>query len=322
MQATYRETWKEICFILSGHVNVSESVYEQRVIMALEKMGWSQFQGEIQQQPSLPVGSDSTIRPDIVIYRPKDKALVAVEVKRPSEKTTGFEQLKSYMRQTKSDFGLLVGEEIRVYYDGMDNPHSEPLQLEKVSFEPESSAGQRFVEIFTKSNFLDGNYRSYLERKISRFNQKQEIDKLRKNICSDAAKKRVLEFLASEFAESGQDIVSEAMRDLKLELYFKDKEVTHIEQIVSNSSRKKRIGRTTRRQTRGKTRSPSVAKWVSEVPELSKEGDFTTWRAICNYLGLDVAGDSARRVLKKWVKQNKPRWPEVPELDSDHTGKK
>lgn len=224
MQDTYRETWKEICFILSGQINVSESVYEQKVIMALEKMGWSQFQGEIKQQPSLPVGSHSTIRPDIVIYQPKGSALVAIEVKKPAEKITGFEQLKSYVRQTKSDFGLLVGEEIRVYYDGMGNPHSEPLQLEKVSFKPDSSAGQRFVEIFTKSNFLDKNYLPYLKKKISRFNEKQEIDKLRKNICSNATKEKIFEFLTSEYAESGQDIVSEAMKDLKLKLYYENVE--------------------------------------------------------------------------------------------------
>jgi hypothetical protein len=313
MQDTYRETWKEICFILSGQTNVSESVYEQKVIMALEKIGWSQFQGEIKQQPSLPVGSRSTIRPDIVIYRPKGKALVAIEVKKPAEKITGFEQLKSYMRQTKSDFGLLVGEEIRVYYDGRANPHSEPLQLEKVSFKPDSSAGQRFVEIFTKSNFLDGNYRSYLEKKISRFNEKQEIDKLRKNICSDATKEKILEFLTSEYAESGQDIVSEAMKDLKLKLYYEDIEATPV---------KPNAPRVPPPSGRRKTPTPPAQEWVRKVPELLKEDNLRTWKAICDYLGLDVSGNSARRVLEKWVNQNKPGWPEVPKPASDHTVKK
>ena len=311
MQDTYRETWKEICFILSGQINISESVYEQKVIMALEKMGWSQFQGEINQQPSLPVGSHSTIRPDIVIYRPKGNALVAIEVKKPADKITGFEQLKSYMRQTKSDFGLLVGEEIRVYYDGRGNPHSEPLQLEKISFKPDSSAGQRFVEIFTKSNFLDENYRSYLEKKISRFNEKQEIDKLRKNICSDATKEKIVEFLTSEYAESGQDIVSEAMKDLKLKLYYEDIEATPIK---LNPPHLQPSGRR-------KTPTPPAQEWVRKVPELLEEDNLRNWKAICDYLGLEVGGNSARRVLEKWVNQNKPGWPKVPK-PTDHTVKK
>ena len=66
-----------------------------------------------------------------------------------------------------------------------------------------------------------------------------------------------------------------------------------------------------------KTPSPSASVWSNGVPELARHG-FRNWTDICADLGIDVSGDSARRVLKKWVRDYRPHWPEVPELDSDY----
>ncbi|MBC8459233.1 MAG: DUF262 domain-containing protein [Deltaproteobacteria bacterium] len=66
-----------------------------------------------------------------------------------------------------------------------------------------------------------------------------------------------------------------------------------------------------------KTPSPSAYRWASNIPELAMHG-FRNWKEICDYLNLDVSGDSARRILKRWVMEKKPNWPSVPELDSDY----
>ena len=34
---------------------------------------------------------------------------------------------------------------------------------------------------------------------------------------------------------------------------------------------------------------------------------------ICDLYRVDVGGDSARRALKRWAKENKPSWPEIQE---------
>lgn len=66
-----------------------------------------------------------------------------------------------------------------------------------------------------------------------------------------------------------------------------------------------------------KARSPNPADWVASVPELkSKRGlNLNTWKAICDVLKIDTAGDSARRKLRNWVKSNRPAWPAVPDID-------
>lgn len=63
-----------------------------------------------------------------------------------------------------------------------------------------------------------------------------------------------------------------------------------------------------------KAPSPEPSDWLAEVPELKNKPGLSTWKAICDYLAIETAGDSARRRLKKWVATNRPDWPVVPEL--------
>lgn len=63
-----------------------------------------------------------------------------------------------------------------------------------------------------------------------------------------------------------------------------------------------------------KVPSPSTVQWVASVPELKRYGQLTTWKSVCDVLGIDPAGDSARRKLKAWVASNRPAWPPVPEV--------
>jgi len=65
-----------------------------------------------------------------------------------------------------------------------------------------------------------------------------------------------------------------------------------------------------------KTPTPSPSEWVAGVPELKTKKGLTTWKAICDVLKIDTAGDSARRRLKNWVKTNRPAWPPVPSIRS------
>lgn len=65
---------------------------------------------------------------------------------------------------------------------------------------------------------------------------------------------------------------------------------------------------------RKKAPSPSAAEWAADVPELKSRKGLTSWKAICDFLDVEVGGDSARRRLKVWVSAHKPSWPPVPEI--------
>lgn len=219
--------WKEICFRLSENVkpNIKEDVFEQKVLMVLERLGWNQYKGEIKTRPSVQIGRQQYIEPDIVMYAPDKRAVVVVEVKRPAEdlaKDQYIGQLKSYMRQMKADFGLLIGREIHVYYDGQLNPISNPVLFLKIPFEKNSDNGVKFIFIFRKENFLNGDYNAYLKDFIENIRKKQKVKELKKIIVSESTKQKIKELLGKEFTHYGLEIVEEVIKDLKVDLRLRN----------------------------------------------------------------------------------------------------
>lgn len=222
-QRAFENLWAEICFILKVSVSTTESAFQDKVLRAIEKLGWSQFQKEIEIQPILPIGR-GTIRPDLVIYSPERYPLIAIEVKRPSDRIDTPDcagQLRSYMRQMKTDFGLLIGSEIRVFYDGKSSPvQQEPFLLDKIKLDEKSERGCKFVEVFSKNNFLSKQYTSYLDEKVRRFQRDQKIQELKRVLHSEEIKLRAKEFVKKELENYGygEDIVEEAMKELVIEI--------------------------------------------------------------------------------------------------------
>lgn len=67
-----------------------------------------------------------------------------------------------------------------------------------------------------------------------------------------------------------------------------------------------------------KSPSPDAYNYASKVQELkylTSGRPVLTWKEICEVLKIEVAGDSARRRLKKWVEENRKNWPKVPEVN-------
>src|SRR3972149_8884084 len=176
MTKEYSEKWAEICFLLSDSVrqNLPEKEFESQVVRAIEVLGWKEFKNEIARQPTVQLGREGTLRPDLIVYGNDKKCLIVVEVKRPVENITRdhvIGQLRSYMRQMKADFGFLVGTDLRVYYDGSLNPHSDPILLEKIEFDKTSEVGAAFVKTFNTASILENRHAGYLNDKLHKFNK-------------------------------------------------------------------------------------------------------------------------------------------------------
>jgi len=217
----FKETWQEICFLLSENLpsNISEKDYDTQIIRAIEKLGWSQFKGEVDQQVTLPAGRRN-VRADFVIYGDKRKPLIVVEAKRPADelKDNAKEQLKSCMRLLKAEFGVLIGSHIRLYYDGKDNPQNDVFQFIKTDFSKSSKTGIRFVEFLEKNSFLSQSYSEYLMKQIHSFNEEQQIDTLRKQICTKKIQEKVTSFIRTEFPDFSDEVFSKAMNDISIEI--------------------------------------------------------------------------------------------------------
>lgn len=217
------ETWDEICYLLSAGVKAgfNERDFENQVVRAIEILGWKEYRNEIERQHSIQLGRYGSLRPDLIVYNNERKAIIAIEVKRPSEdisKDNSISQLTSYMRQLKSDFGLLIGNEIRIYYDGVHNPQPDPLLLEKIPYDPVSQEGKDFVAHFNKINFNDTEFSKYLNNKIKKFNKKAEVDKLIELLVKPETKNKFLEFLKSEYTDFSEDVCTTAFNHISLNI--------------------------------------------------------------------------------------------------------
>lgn len=222
-----REAWTELCFHLSDNVDsgISENLFEQRVLLALEKLlGWSQFKGEIKVRPSLQIGRQNHIEPDIVLHA-SGKPVVVIEIKRPSEdlsRLNYFGQLQSYMRQTKSEFGILIGNQIFVYYDGVLNFNDAPLLLMKIRFKSDLSDGISFVQFFSRQNFTLKAYDKYLRQKIDFYTKKNEVEEFRQRIVSNDTQIKFIQFLKNNFVDIPQEVFDEALRGVLLRIEFQN----------------------------------------------------------------------------------------------------
>lgn len=413
-QETLQEVWAELCFHLSDSINpnINENVFEQKVLHTFEKLGWSQRRGELRAKPSLQIGRQGAIIPDIVIYSPDNRAVVALEVKRPVEDLSRPDfigQLRSYMRQVRADFGLLIGKEIHIYYEGILNTHTDPLLLSKIRFKSDSADGIDFVRLFNRASFISGEYEVYLKAHIDRLAREQKIDAIRGQLQSEETRQKLLKLLQNEyFSDVEARVLTEAMEGLTIEISYQQsfekrkngyseaaisekpeqsvsvcknkasgKYFIHIEDIkdgaefllmtpegaqvarnaelfdqpkvekidyllsykliteiqlekyneyesqesedsiTSNEnypyrSKPKRI-KPTGRTTGQKNPSPSAYDWCRRVPELSRFSDRVKWREICDFLNIEVGGNSARRALRDWVRVNRRGWPAIPE---------
>ena len=223
----YSEMWDEFCFLLSENISpdLSEKDFENQVVRAIEVLGWREFRNEIERQPTVQLGREGTLRPDLIIYGNDRRALVVVEVKRPSESVTRnniIGQLRSYMRQMKSDFGFLIESDLRIYYDGPSNPHPDPLLLEKIDFERNSKEGINFFQLFNKRSFLNKEYHDYSETKIRKFNKKREVKSIIERMLSFEIKQKIISYLRNEFSDIGDETFSEAIEQVNIEISKKE----------------------------------------------------------------------------------------------------
>lgn len=221
------EKWDEICFLLSENIKqtLPERDFENQVVRAIEVLGWREFKNEIERQPIVQLGREGTLRPDLIIYANDRKCLIVVEVKRPAEDIRRdyiIGQLRSYMRQMKSDFGFLIGSDFRVFYDGPLNPHTDPILLEKIDFEKQSEKGINFVDIFNKNSLEENRHDEYLKNKLHKFNKKREVSVLIQQLTSFEIKQKIVGYLRNEFPDTDDETFSEALQQIHIEISKKE----------------------------------------------------------------------------------------------------
>lgn len=220
------ENWNEICFLLSDNIrtNISESDFEQNVIQALRVLGWKEFLGDIQIRPSLQIGASNRIMPDFVINSAEKKNLFVIEIKQPSiPLNINFQQqLFSYMRQLRLQYGVLIGQAIQIFYDGDLTDHGNPVLLETIEFEQDSAKGLKFVELFSKQTFSYETLNTFTLNSLKKINRKADQKKLEQKILSTEYQIELLELIKQDFLNNyDAELIDNVLKEISIQIQRK-----------------------------------------------------------------------------------------------------
>lgn len=211
------ELWQEICFILHDiSSSSSEELYEQKIIQSLEKLGWSRFRKEIILKPSFQLGSSGAIKPDILVKLIDRNESFVIEIKKPSadiDNNSHKNQLFSYMRQLKLDFGLLIGNKIQIYYDGRANNTEWPILLKSIDISEANQDGQVFINLFKKDSFSYRQLEGYAEKTIKELATESHKQKLIELIISSNYQEKIRDFIVNDLQQYWDNETIESVLD-------------------------------------------------------------------------------------------------------------
>jgi len=218
--------WPAFKFILSENINsnINEQLFENKVIQAFGELGWKEYLGNIEVRPTLHIGSVNRIEPDLLFKSDDSKNLFVIEVKRPGIDLNldNQKQLFSYMRQLKLDYGILIGKEIQVFYDGNLYKSDTPLMIEKIQFVKDNEKGQVFVELFSKSSFNFESLDKFTQKKLDQIDKRKQSTKLKKLILSNEFKGNLIDILKDKLInEYDSETLDKVFEELDIEI--KDK---------------------------------------------------------------------------------------------------
>ncbi|WP_100616400.1 type I restriction enzyme HsdR N-terminal domain-containing protein [Confluentibacter citreus] len=228
------EKWNEICFLLSDNIrtDISENDFEQNVVQALRVLDWKEYSGDIEIRPSFQVGAANRITPDFVIKSSDNKKLFVIEIKQPIIPLNSKfqQQLFSYMRQLRLEYGILIGQGIQIFYDGDLANQDDPILLETIKFIKDDEKGLKFVELFAKESFNQESLKAFTLNGLKKINRIEEHKSLTKKILSESYQEKISELIKQDFLnEYDGELIESVLKELKIEIKNKNPEMTQTE---------------------------------------------------------------------------------------------
>jgi hypothetical protein len=233
-----KDKWNEICFLLSENIkkDISESSFEQNVIQALSVLGWKQFYGDFEIRPTYQLGAANRLTPDFVVKSLDNHKLFVIEIKQPNIPINSIfqQQLFSYIRLLRLEYGILIGEVIQIFYDGVLSKQEDPILLDTIRFERNSDKGEIFVKLFSKESFNFDSLHEYTAQSLKEINREKEIKVLLNKILSENYKEKVFSLMKQDLiSEYDGELLDSVLNKLKIEI------TTKVQNVVNNSNASK-----------------------------------------------------------------------------------
>ena len=214
------EKWNEISFNLSEKKNISEDKFELIVVQVLGVLGWKKYAGDLEIQPAYKTYANKSIRMDILAKYNNQDAFI-IEVKKPELPITSdfSNQLKSYMRFLKLDFGLLIGEKIQIYYDGNLFNNKDFTLLEEIEYKKDNPKGLKFVQLFQKEKFDRNNIKKFAQEKLIEFKNKTKEKELKQKLIDPNQDDLIKNILKSSLLKNyPENVIDNVFKTLEVQV--------------------------------------------------------------------------------------------------------
>ena len=241
-----KDLWEEICFILTETIpsNVSEQIYENKVIRVFEKLGWSQYKKELSVRESIQFGAANRMCPDIIIRDEESEPVCVVEIKKPTEDLNfsgHINQLASYMRMLRTPVGILIGNRIKIFTEKPESRANEIHLVEEIPLQSSSEKGMKFVEAFKKSENTHTSIESFIQHGLNKYNEQRKLKEIENRISGPGFSDEVLELVREKLSTYyDAELVSRVLKDYDFHIRSKNSHFPEAERYTSvrlNTSR-------------------------------------------------------------------------------------
>ena len=197
MSAT--ERWNKIVEIYKSHINDKEEVIQTLwENIFVEFFGYSRFGGEVERHRNIRIGSTERVITDIII---KDGAsdLFIVELKQHNlTQSKAMElQLISYLKQLRLETGILVCDKIYIFDYDYGKADDEQDRAD-IAFTVDNPDGVRFVEMFSKSNFVKSAVKDFIKLQSESI---EKIDRIKDELSADLAVELLKKYFSDKYGE-------------------------------------------------------------------------------------------------------------------------
>lgn len=208
------QVWNCIVDEFKKKTNEKEELIQAFWEQNFTDLGYSKRFGTLLHQPVIKIGSNTSVRADIVCK--KDEESFVVELKRENHKKQGkdsTQQLFSYLKQAKLSLGLLICDRIYVYnYDVTSKDDDDHQEFIEIPFDKDNERGIRLMELLQFDAFKKADIHAFVhECRVYDENVRAIISKITTEYVSLLLKQK----LQDEYEPREVD---EALASIKLEI--------------------------------------------------------------------------------------------------------
>lgn len=308
-----------------------EHVRLSLVARLLQALGWDIWNPQEVNTEFCPVPAEDSTRVDIALFARRNMS-VYVEVKAVGKIGRNLpeieRQMRDYNRNITAAFSILTdGRYWRFYLSQTGGEFSQKC-FKEIDLLDKSEAVEdielAFHAFLSKEEIANGRALREAERYLNSTQRQRAMRDalpMAKRDTESSPDLGLAQLLVRRVRDEGVDISENEAKEFILSgaLQADDTEASDNPPELESKPTTRRApgasgGRSGQLNIRTKAPSPKPSDWLSKIPELRAFTNLRSWKDICGHLGIEVGSDSARRRLNDWVKDNRPKWPSVPEV--------